>query len=80
MSNADAWPPDWRVSKADALEAVVIRLGLVLAELDELEALLADDPPTCSAARQLAGRVRTRRDGHRDEIERLRDAAKELAL
>jgi hypothetical protein len=73
------WPPDWRTAKANAAEAVVIRLGVVLAELDELEQLLADDPDICSTARQLAGRIRTRRDELRTQCETLRAALGELA-
>jgi hypothetical protein len=71
----DDWPPDWRSTKADACEAIVIRLGIVLVELDELEQLLAGDVTTCSAARQLAGRVRTRRNELQAEAEALRSVA-----
>jgi hypothetical protein len=73
------WPPDWRTARADALEATVIRLGLILVELDELEALqegdLGSNPEIVSRTRELAAYVRARRNGMREEMERLRVAA-----
>jgi hypothetical protein len=75
----DTWPPDWRALRAEALDAVVIRAGVVLAELDELEQLFSEDEDLCSTARQLAGRVRTRRNEIRDEAQAYRRAVGELA-
>lgn len=75
----ELWPPDWRSARADACEAVCIRLGVILAELDELEQVLWEDMEVCSVSRQLAGRVRERRNGFREEAERLRTAAVEVA-
>jgi hypothetical protein len=75
----DRWPPDWRTAEADALEAKVIRLGVVLAELDELEQVLGNDDGVCAGARALAARVRSRRNEFRDLAQEYRHAEKELA-
>lgn len=79
---ADVWPPDWRTARADALEATVIRLGLILVELDELEALqegdLGSNPEIVTRTRELAAYVRARRNGMREEMDRLRAAIREL--
>lgn len=76
--STEAWPPDWRTARAEACDATCIRLGLILAELDELEQILGEEPEIVSQARQLAGRVRTVRNGYREEAESYRHATAEV--
>jgi len=74
----EPWPPDWRTADADALEAKVIRVGVIRAELDELEQLLPADQDVGRLVRELQARVRIHVSEMRSACDALRAAVSEL--
>jgi hypothetical protein len=62
------WPPKWQAARVEALIAVELRLGMMLVELDELEDLVWEDARLAGEVRQLAARLRTRRNDLRDQV------------
>lgn len=69
--------PTWRETRAAALETDAERLAEFLVDLDDVEQLCVDDETLCIELRGVAGRIRTRASGCRDEADALRIALAE---
>lgn len=73
------WPPkSWKTSRVEALIARELRLGGILIELDELTELIGEDAALAAQVRQLAARLRTRRNDWRDQVRALQAALEEV--
>ena len=72
------FPPSWKASRIEALVARELRLGVILAELDELVDLIGEDASLASEARILAARLRTRRNDWRDQITAYQEKLEEV--